>query len=148
MAIFSPSIHDLRDLHRLESTCFEYDQISVRQFRYLLTKACSIFLVDREGSDIRGYILGLYRRGSLGVYLYSLAVDPRYRGRGIGSQLLTAFETEVRTRDYAQMKAHTKQSNTKMRGVFMRAGWTETKVVSHFYEDGEDAVELLKRIVS
>ncbi len=145
MAVQSPTLSDSHLLFQLESACFDYDQISHRQFKYLLTKAKSIILVDRVGSRISGYILGLYRALSPTVYLYSLAVHPEFQGQGIGHRLIAAFEAKVMSMGFRQIKAHTKVTNVQMLGLFKKAGWTTGQTIRGFYTDGTDAIALIKK---
>lgn len=145
MAVQSPTLSDSYLLFQLESACFDYDQINLRQFKYLLSKAKSLILVDRDPSGISAYILGLFRANSSSVYLYSLAVHPDFRGQGIALRLLSEFEKTVFSRGFQLIKAHTKVTNKAMLTLFEKAGWVKGKVVSGFYSDETDAVELFKK---
>jgi ribosomal-protein-alanine N-acetyltransferase len=147
MAVETPLYSDCKLLFKLESECFDYDQISQRQFSYFLTKAKSIFLVYRQDSEIAAYIMGLFRARSQSVYLYSLAVHPQSRGQGLGTILLNAFEKSVRERGFLMMKAHTKVDNHAMLSLFKKSGWMTGHVVPRFYTDGTDAITLFKRIL-
>ena len=81
---------DLPELLRLEAESFSGDRLSRRSLKRLLQSPTALCLVvDDDGGRLAGYALWLYRRNSTQVRLYSVAVDGRSQGKGVGRQLLT-----------------------------------------------------------
>ncbi len=88
-----PDSNDLERLLALEKTCFPTDRLSRRSFRYWIDSDERIFLVAESDGVIIGYILISFYRGTRLGRIYSLATDPRWRGRGIARQLIEAVQT-------------------------------------------------------
>lgn len=66
---------DLNQLVELENACFNYDQLTKRNFHWMITKqANSIFLVFDYKTKIIGYGLVLINSGTSLARLYSIAV--------------------------------------------------------------------------
>ena len=75
------------------------------------------FVVAVEGGACVG-VVGLEIHGS-SVLLRSLAVEPRYRSRGLGARLVAAIEAEARARGVAALYLLT----TTAAAFFERAGY-------------------------
>ena len=88
--IRSATLDDLDALVALEERCFDYDRLSRRNFRYMLTKARASILVDEHEGIIEGYVLVLFHAGTSLARMYSLAVSSDSRGRGLGRALMEA----------------------------------------------------------
>src|ERR1051325_8176811 len=84
-----------RDLHALtgvERAAFQCNLISPRSFRRFLTSQTSSLIVATEQSSLVGYALLLFSAQRDCARLYSLAVVPEQKGRGVGSSLLKQAE--------------------------------------------------------
>ncbi|MEO5365608.1 MAG: GNAT family N-acetyltransferase [Magnetococcus sp. WYHC-3] len=124
----SPSIRwaqpgDLDALVRLEQVCFSGDRLSRRSFRHLLRHGHALILVASCESGLAGYTLLLLRRGLSHGRIYSLAVDPAWRGGGVGRRLLDALETEARSRNLAALRLEVRADNDAALGLYRAAGY-------------------------
>src|SRR5688572_18894211 len=95
---------DLDTLIGIESRSFAGDLISRRSMRRLLSAPNAAAIVVEAGGAIAGYALLLFRADSTAARLYSLAVDPAARGRGIGSALIAAAEQAAQERGCASIR--------------------------------------------
>ena len=138
---------DIRALVALEHKCFDSDRLSARQLRYLLTKGHAATLVDETGDGIGGYVLVLFRRGTSLARLYSIAVDPAQRGRGLGGQLLAAAEDAAREQGCVHMRAEIRTDNSASLALFRAHGYRQFGVYHDYYEDHADAIRVEKRLV-
>lgn len=75
------AVADLPALVALERQAFAGDRFSARQFRYLLTRARSTFLVAAADGPLLGYAVALYRAGATRARLYGIAVAAAARGQ-------------------------------------------------------------------
>ena len=138
---------DIPALVRLENQSFPTDRLSQRNFRYMLSKGNGVTLVetDREG-EIRGYALVLFHRGTPLARLYSIAVAPRWRGKGIGRVLMKAAEDAARERDAAYMRLEVRADDIETQDFYKRLGYRPFGYHSHYYEDQGDALRMDKVI--
>lgn len=67
--------------------------------------------------------LGAYADGVSSGYLYAFRVRPEYRNRGIGGQLLSAAEAELRDRSYSRAVIAVAKTNTRARNLYERFGF-------------------------
>ena len=98
------TLADLRALQVLENQTFSGDRLCRRSFARLLKSPNAALIVAAQAKALCGYALVLFRSGSQIARLYSLAVDPHYRRRRLGSTLLTAAEEAARARGAGAMR--------------------------------------------
>ena len=137
--IRTATLDDVAQLLRLENACFETDRLSRRQFRYMLTRANAVVLVDAGEETLRGYVLILFSRGTSMARLYSIAVDPNARGGGVARSLVLAAEAESRERDCAYLRLEVRKDNTASLGLFHAMGYRKFDEREDYYEDHMDA---------
>lgn len=132
---------DLAGLLALESR-FPGDRLSARQFRHHLASPRARLRVLAEGSDLRGYHLLLTRAGSRWARLYSLAVDPALRGRGLGRLLLADAERQARQAGCAGLRLEVRQDNVAANALYAASGYRRLASLPAYYEDGGDGWRL------
>ena len=132
-------LSDIPALFELEQRCFATDRLSRRQFRYMLTRANALTLVEEHRGAVRGYVLLLFSRGTSMARLYSIAVDPAARGRGVGRALVEACEEAARGRDCATLRLEIRKDNADSIGLFTALGYRRFGEYQGYYEDYMDA---------
>lgn len=70
------------------------------------------------------------------------AVDPEYRGRGIGAQLLSAFRMKVVMSGVRYITLEVRTENHSARKFYKKNGFTETSVYENYYQDGGAAIRM------
>lgn len=140
------TLADIDSLVEIENRSFETDRLSRRNFKYLLTKAKSAILVDEEDAKICGYALLLFSAGTSLVRLYSFAVDPDCRRRGIGAQLLGACEDVARENDGIMLRLEVRKDNDAATSLFTKRGYKQFGVFEDYYEDKMEALRLEKSL--
>ena len=133
------NLTDLTELLRLENACFDGDRLSPRSFRHLLTKGKASTLVWEGGSGLLGYVLTLFHAGTSLGRLYSLAMEPAARGRGIARALVEAAEREARERGCAYLRLEVRTDNQAAKSLYHAMGYRPFEVVADYYEDHADA---------
>ena len=139
VTIRSADVSDIPALVALEERCFTTDRLSRRQFRYMLTKANAHVLVSEADGSLNGYVLLLFSRGTSMARLYSIAVDERARGHGIGQALVEAAEEAARERDCAYLRLEVRKDNGASIALFERLGYQHFGEYGDYYEDHMDA---------
>jgi ribosomal protein S18 acetylase RimI-like enzyme len=138
---------DLDTLVELENASFEEDRISRRQFRHLLTRGNAAVLLAEEGEGrMLGDAVVLFSRGTATARLYSIAVDPGARGRGVGRVLVEAAEAEAWRRERAWMRLEVRKDNAASIGLFESLGYRRFGEHADYYPDHMDAWRYEKAI--
>lgn len=138
------TLADLDKLVELENRCFDGDRLSRRSFRRMLTRAKAALPVDDDGGRLRGYALVLFHAGTPLARLYSVAVDPSLRGRGIGRALMTAAEDAARERDCVALRLELRRDNADALALYASLGYRQFEIHANYYEDHMDAVRMEK----
>ncbi|MCF7822433.1 MAG: GNAT family N-acetyltransferase, partial [Mariprofundaceae bacterium] len=81
---------DIPALTAIENRCFDIDRLSERSFRHLLTRGNAVTLIEEDAGAVRGYVMVLFHRNTSIARMYSLAVNPDVRGKGLGKLLTEA----------------------------------------------------------
>ena len=99
-----------------------------------LKKKEVVVLVAEQGSAVIGYAYAglegidyMALRGPAGA-LYDILVEPSYRGRGVGRQLLDAVIGELKSRGAPRVVLSTATRNEPARKLFAAAGFRETMI--------------------
>lgn len=128
---------DLPALLALEQT-FPGDRMSARQFRHHLASPRARWVVCAEGGRLLGYALVLLRRDTTRARLYSIAVSPEARGRGLGRRLLAAAERAAATAGATGMSLEVRQDNRPANALYASLGYRRSAPLPGYYEDGAD----------
>lgn len=137
---------DIDALLQIERQCFTSDRLSRRSFQRLIRHGHASLLIALCEDGPAGYALVLYRRGTRLARLYSLAVRPDRRGRGLAQALLTAGEQAAREQNCIFMRLEVNVRNEAAIALYRRAGYHPIGSIREYYEDGGDALKMEKPI--
>lgn len=147
MLHFRPAqTEDLDTLVEIESTCFETDKLSRRRFRHWISADNGLLHVALEDDRIVGYGLVLLLKGTRLARLYSLAVLPQMRGKGIAGKLLAHLENVSADVGRLYMRLEVATKNTKAISLYEHAGYRTFAEYTDYYEDHSDALRMQKCI--
>jgi ribosomal-protein-alanine N-acetyltransferase len=137
---------DLDRLLQLEERCFVGDRLSRRSFQRLLATDTSVTLLSEHG-----YLMLLFRRSSKVARIYSIAVDPGARGRGLGRALVEQAEMVARMRQRDVMQLEVRTDNDAAIRLYESLGyWAVSKLegsrLENYYEDGCAALRYRKSL--
>ncbi len=135
---------DLDALLELEAEIFATDRLSRRGLRRLIRSPSAALLVAVHDRRPAGYALVLFRTTSVIGRLYSILVDPRAAGRGIGTALLAAAEKAARTRRATSIRLEVNERNRRAIRLYERAGYRRFGRYAAYYEDGAPALRYEK----
>lgn len=138
---------DLPGLTALEAL-FPTDRLSRASFRRLIARGRAEVLVYADDGAILGNAVVLYRARSRAARLYSLAVHPDRRGRGIGRALLAAAERATAVKGCLAMSLEVRPDNTAARQLYLKCGYAVVETLADFYEDRSSALRLRKLLVA
>jgi ribosomal protein S18 acetylase RimI-like enzyme len=134
-------VGDLPRLLQLEECCFAGDRISRRSFRRLLAAETSATLLGEQG-----YVMLLFRSGSMLARIYSIAVDPRARGRGLGRVLVEQAEGVARARQRNTMQLEVRVDNEPAIRLYESLGYRSIARFENYYQDGCAALRYRKAL--
>src|SRR3989338_285637 len=160
----STSLADVSQIEEMEEAYFLDEAFGRRQIRYLLQSPNAIALTAEAGcrsvwahppqagspaasnGKVLGYIIGLGRRGSSAVRIYTFCVKKDYRLKGIGTSLLQRFERECQRRGVSNLVLEVGEDNSSARRFYKRNGFVEFFRTPGYYSDGTTAVRMRKVI--
>ena len=79
---------DIPAILEIEWECFREDSFSKEQFAYLISRSKGTFYVMMEGDRVIAYVSLLFHGGTHYLRIYSIAVHPDFRGKGLGQALM------------------------------------------------------------
>lgn len=126
---------DLPALLALEAL-FPGDRLAPRQFRYHLRNPRARLRVVTRGGKVAGYALTLLRTGSASARLYSIAVDTRQRGQGLGARLLADAEAQARRAGASDLRLEVRVDNLAALALYEAHGYRRITLLPGYYEDG------------
>lgn len=142
-------VGDIPALLGIEEQAFESDRLNERSFRHLLTKAHAVTLVsEAQHGRLAGYITVLFNRGTPLARLYSMAVAPGLRSRGMGGRLLQEAERVALRNGNAFMRLEVRLDNAGARCFYERHGYRRFAISDDYYEDGVAAVRMEKMLTA
>jgi ribosomal protein S18 acetylase RimI-like enzyme len=137
---------DLDALVRLEAAAFRTDRFSRRSFRHWIGGGKRAFLVATVDDTLAGYILVIYHRGTRLARLYSIAIDPRFRGSGIARRLIEAGERVASDDNRFIMRLEVASDNYPAIALYESLGYQTFGRYRDYYDDHSDAIRMQKRI--
>jgi len=138
---------DIDALVEIENLCFDTDRLSRRSFRHMITKAHAALLLDEDDGAVRGYVLLLFNAGTSLARMYSIAVHPEQRSRGIGRQLMLAAEQAALAQDCVTLRLEVRMDNASSIALYESMGYRRFGFYDDYYEDHMDALRYEKRLL-
>lgn len=140
-------VADIPQLLEVENNCFDYDQLSRRNFHWMIKHAHSIFLVLEFESKLIGYGLVLLNKGTGLARLYSICTLSKFQGHGLASKLIQRLEDIAATEeDCAYLRLEVKPSNRGAIKLYEKLGYQKFSEKEDYYDNGEPAFCYEKRI--
>ena len=142
MEIVAASVLDLNALNRLERVCFERDAWPMLDLIAVLTFPDIVRLKAVEDGRMIGFVAGdMHNRDGLG-WIATIGIDPQYRRRGIGRELLRACEARLRS---PRIRLSVRASNDGAIRLYEQEGYQRVEVWQGYYNDGEAAIVMEKQ---
>ena len=102
---------DVDALLALEKASFDTDRLSRRSFQWMIRRGNAWLELAEDDAGLLGYALVLFHKGTSLARLYSMAIDARARGRGLGRALLERGEFEAIRRGSVYMRLEVRPDN-------------------------------------
>ncbi|MGA3200316.1 MAG: ribosomal protein S18-alanine N-acetyltransferase [Halobacteriota archaeon] len=105
------------------------------------------FLVAEEDGHVVGFLTTVVI-SLFDVKILSIAVDKRCQNKGFASMLLKALFQVLRTKGILRLLLEVRLSNIGAQRLYLSLGFNLVKVIAAYYQDGEDAYLMEKRLVN
>lgn len=144
-ALLRPAVEgDLNQVAQIERSCFA-DPWSEESFRRLLGGAPAIFLVALFPPEnaVAGYVVAF----SVGddAEVLNVAVDLKFRERGLAGQMLDAALIELGARGVRTAFLEVRESNAAARSLYRSRGFIEIGRRSNYYRRPVEDALILRR---
>lgn len=135
---------DLLAVFRIEKASFAQPWPYRAFERFLGTPG---FLVA-DASEVVGYVVAddVPNHGRPLGHVKDIAVDPNYRGRGVGATLLERALDVLGGRRVNAVKLEVRASNERALALYHRYGFIHRTTAHGYYADGEDALVLVREL--
>jgi ribosomal-protein-alanine N-acetyltransferase len=141
MEITKASILDLNALRKLEKESFAKDAWPLFDLIAVLTFPEVIRIKAVEDNQMIGFVAGDPRHREGWGWVATIAVDPRFRLRGIGRALLHACEKEL---GVPRVRLTVRSSNQGAITMYEKEGYKTIDIWQAYYNDGESAIVMEK----
>lgn len=137
---------DIPAILEIEWECFREDSFSKEQFAYLISRSKGTFYVMMEADRVIAYVSLLFHGGTRYLRIYSIAVHPDYRGRGLGQILMDQTIQTAGECKATKITLEVKVTNTSAIGLYMKNGFIPAGIKPCYYHDGSDAIYMQRLI--
>jgi ribosomal-protein-alanine N-acetyltransferase len=103
------------------------------------------FLVAEKDGDVVGFLTTI-ATSLFDVKILSLAIDRRYQNKGFASMLMQSLFEVLRTKGVLKILLEVRLSNLLAQRLYLSLGFNLVKVISSYYQDGEDAYLMEKML--
>ncbi|HXI86476.1 MAG TPA: N-acetyltransferase, partial [Parvularculaceae bacterium] len=146
LAVRKATPADLDAIDRIEAASFARDRFPRRNLSRLLRQPTATFLLAESEKGALGYLLLLFRRGAKAARLYSLAVLPEARGKGVARGLVRAAVRCAIERRCDRLRLEVRRSNRGAVRLYDDAGFLILEELPGYYDDGETALHMELRL--
>lgn len=136
-------LSDLKPINRLERETFgphAFDTLSLLSYGIFSHRG---FLVAEEDGQVAGHCI-TKRTGRESWEIASIAVQPEYRRRGIGTALLTEALQLFRSRGARQASLEVKIDNKDAQRLYERFGFSVKERLHGYYGPTEDGLLMVR----
>ncbi|HEX7515448.1 MAG TPA: ribosomal protein S18-alanine N-acetyltransferase [archaeon] len=103
------------------------------------------FLVVEKDGDVVGFLTTI-ATSMFDVKILSLAIDRRCQNKGFASMLMQSLFEVLRTKGVLKILLEVRLSNFRAQRLYLSLGFNLVKVISSYYQDGEDAYLMEKML--
>ena len=105
------------------------------------------FLVAEHDGRVVGFLTTV-AVSLFDVKILSIAVDKRCQNKGFASMLLKALFQVLRAKGIPRLLLEVRLSNIRAQRLYVSLGFNLVKVITAYYQDGEDAYLMEKRLAN
>ncbi len=138
------SMLDLPILVSLDREYFADTAWPIEQFREELTGPTRKFIVGEEDGELIAYAGAFLPSAGEVADLMTIAVNPRYRRRGIATHMICELEKWAKARGGRAMMLEVDIKNSDAIELYLKSGYEKLNIRKDYYGYGKDA-QIMKR---
>jgi ribosomal-protein-alanine N-acetyltransferase len=130
-------------LYNLEKLCFKDDAWPLIELIGLLTFPGVVRYQAVVAGEMVGFVAGDARRSENTGWILTLGVHPQWRRKGIAKDLMEICEKEM---GMSRVKLTVRRGNQSALNLYLKLGYKQVDIWSHYYHSGEDGLVLEKTL--
>ena len=135
---------DILKLSQLEAECFPKDAWNYRMLADSFENENFIGVLCDDGGEIAGY--GGITLGYDTADIDNIAVAERYRGEGIGGNVLEWLVSAAAEKRMERVFLEVRVSNSAAMSLYLKHGFKGVYARTRYYADGEDCLVMAREI--
>jgi ribosomal-protein-alanine N-acetyltransferase len=136
---------DLSGLEEIEHASFQRERFPRSLLRTMLISSQFLTLVEEEDGAVVGYASAYLQEGG-SARMVSIAVLPRWRGRGTARLLMDRLEGACREEGVTLMSLEVAVRNVVALRLYLSQGYSIKGMVKDYYGRGKDAFYMERRL--
>jgi len=141
--IETAGLNDLGGMRTIEQVCFPKDAWPLLELIAALSLPGLVRFKTKVEDKMVGFVGGAVKKHKNEGWITTLGVLPGFRRLGIATALLDGCETAL---GMPIVKLSVRRSNLGAQTLYFERGYTHIEVWERYYEGGEDAFVLEKRL--
>lgn len=137
--IRSAGIEELPEVQNIENSCFQEERYSTEVLAAMLEEEGFETFLAEEDDEIIGSATVNCRDDLVAAQLISIAVLPRYRGKGVAKVLLSEAEACARRGGADRMVLQVGVTNIAALNLYLHQGYVLQGMIGDYYGPGRDA---------
>ena len=135
---------DIPSIMEIENTVF-FDPWPEAFFREEILESpySDCFIYEEEGEIIAyGFLIKMFEQGDIS----NIAVKKEYQGKGFGQKMLEYLIKSAAADGVEYLHLEVRPSNLPAHRLYQKYGFIQSRIRKNYYEDGEDAIEMVKPV--
>lgn len=137
---------DIVQITELEKLCFGNEGFSKKQVEYLVKKAKGEVVIVRISGKIAASLVLLFKKNSRHLRMYSLAVLPEMRGKGLAKQMIYYSERKAKEMGLNLLSLEVSENNPAAIQLYQSTGFQIIQMKNAYYKDGSNALVMRKKL--
>ncbi len=138
------TLKDLDKIQRIERVSFR-NPYPTYYTKALIESLSDVSIVAEINDRVVGYVFARVEFGAVG-HIITIAVDPAFRGLGIGKSLMIEALRLLRERGCRSVYLEVRVSNEPAINLYRKLGFVIKRRIRGYYKDGEDAFLMERQI--
>ena len=144
MEIRLASLKDLSKISEIEQKTFHSPWKESDLAYEISENPVSTVLVLEEGNLILGYMSYWITFDSATVS--KIAIHPSFQGRKLSNLLMQEMMDDLYAKRVMFVTLEVRKSNIKAISLYKKHGFKEEVIKPHYYDDGEDAIYMIRKV--